>query len=224
MILTLLGRSTGKVSAIAKGARKSTSKMRSSVQLFSQGNYLLYRGKSLYTLTQCETKEPFLILRQDLSKFAYASYCVEIIREALPEGEVNLPAYNLLSNVLKMMCISDERLAARLFDFRMLKISGYLPHLTCCVKCGRPLPDKAVFSSQDGGMVCCGGVSGVLVGKDTVAIMSRLAEIEISKANRLKPSPKHLSEMEKVTKAYWETVLEKPLQSVEFIDRMRQFA
>lgn len=224
LIVTFFGRNTGKVRAIAKGARRAKSKMRGSLQLFNRGDYLLYKGKSLYTLTQCESKEPFVVLRQDLSKFAYASYCAEIVREILPEEELNLDAYTLLLNIFKIMSVNQEQLAARLFDLHMLKISGYFPELSCCINCGNPLSGKAVFSPLEGGMVCCGGVSGITVGKDTAAVMHHLAEMDISKAYRLKPSPRNLDEMERVTKAYWEYILEKRLHSVEFIEKIRRFA
>lgn len=224
LILTLFGRSTGKISAIAKGARKTRSRMRGTLQLFSQGNYLLYRGKSLFTVTQCETEEPFINLRQNLSKYAYASYCTEIMREILPEEEVNLPAYNLMSETLKVMSATREDILARFFDIRMLKISGYQPELSCCVKCGGPLPERPVFSSLEGGIVCCGDPKGIQVGRDTLAVMASLSQTDIHIINRLKPSPRHLSEMETITRAFWESILDKNLLSAKFIEKMRYFA
>ena len=224
LILTLFGRNTGKISAIAKGARKTKSRMRGALQLFSRGEYLLYQGKSLYTITQCEILDPFLVLRQNLSKFAYASYCTEILRDLLLEEEINLPAYNLISEIFQIMCSKDEELAARIFDAHMLKISGYQPQLSCCVKCGKPLPERPVFSCLEGGVACCGGARGIPIGRDTLAVMDRISQMEINKVDRLKPSPKHFCEMETVMRAYWEYILEKRLLSVQFIEKMRHFA
>ena len=216
LILTLLGRSTGKISVIAKGARKTKSRMRGTLQLFSIGDYLLYRGKSLYTVTQCETREPFVILREDLSKFAYASYCTEIVRELLPEEERNLQAYRLLSSTLNFIAVSQEEFAARLFDIRMLKIAGFLPELCRCVRCGGLLPERPFFNCLEGGAVCCGAAEGIRVGKDTLAIMNCLAQIDMDKAGRIKPSPKNLEEMEKVVKSYWEFILEKACKQYNY--------
>ncbi len=224
LILTLFGLETGKISAIAKGARKTSSRMRGPTQLFSRGRFVLYKGKTLYTVTQCESIEPFMLLRQSLSKFAYASYCTEIIRELLPEEEVNLPAYRLLVEILTMMSVKEEQLAARLFDFRMLALAGFQPQLDSCVKCGKPLEKNLFFSSLEGGMVCCSGTSGIEVGRDTLAIMCRLSEMGPELVNRLKPGRKQMQDMETIMKVYWETILEKRLNSVEFIERMRQFA
>lgn len=224
LILTLFGRSTGRISAIAKGARKTKNRMRGNLQLFGLGNFLLYKGKSLYTVTQCESKEPFLILRENLSKFAYASYCIEIMRELLPEEEVNVHAYRLLCEILRLMSSGGEELAARLFDFRMFKISGYQPEMSCCVKCGGSLTPTSVFSALEGGMICCGGAKGIHVGQDTLAVMNLLLGMDIPKACRLKVGAGPLKEMEKVTRAYWENILEKRLKSVQFIEKMRQFA
>ena len=224
LILTLFGRSTGKISAIAKGVRKTKSRMRAAVQLFSAGDFLLYKGKSLYTVTQCQMEQPFLSLRQDLSKFAYASYCTEIIREMLPEEEVNIPAFILLTEVFQMMSCSGEEIAARKFDLKMLQLSGYQPELSCCVRCSGPLPEAPVFSNLDGGVICCGRGKGIKIGRDTLAVMRCLMDQNVHTVSRLKPSPKNFLEMEQVLKGYWEFILEKNLMSVEFIEKMRQFA
>lgn len=224
LILTLFGRKTGKISVIAKGVRKTQSRIRGAVQLFSMGDFLLYKGKSLYTVTQCQIDEPFMSLRQDLFKFAYASYCTEIIRELIPEEEVNMPAFGLLTEVFQLMSSSREELAARMFDVRMLGLSGYQPQLSCCVRCGGPLPETPFFSHMDGGVICCGERKGIPVGRDTLAVMRCLTDKNSGTVSRLKPSHKNYQEMERVLKNYWEYILEKKLMSVEFIEKMRQFA
>jgi len=227
IILTLLGCRTGKISAIAKGARKPKSRMRGTVQLFNYGNYLLYRGKSFYTVTQCETKEPFTILREDLLKFAYASYIAELLTEVLPEEEINTGAFILLISVLNMIAKKEEILAVRLFDAKLLKLAGYQPQLTACVACGGRLDENIVFSAREGGVLCSGCSknfsAGVPVKKGTLAVLSRLAGTDLKRAERLKIGSTYYDEMEKLLEVYWEYILEKRLKSLDFIKTVRSF-
>jgi DNA repair protein RecO (recombination protein O) len=78
-ILTLFTREEGKVSAIARGVRKTTSRLRGAVQLFSHTHLVLYSGRSLDTVSQGDAEEHFSYLEQDLERFSTASYCAELV-------------------------------------------------------------------------------------------------------------------------------------------------
>ncbi|MEG3067513.1 MAG: DNA repair protein RecO [Syntrophaceticus schinkii] len=86
-ILTLFTREDGKVSAIAKGVRKTTSRLRGAVQLFSHTRLVLYSGRSLDTVSQGEAEDEFSYLERDLECFATASYCAELVSRLTPERE-----------------------------------------------------------------------------------------------------------------------------------------
>ncbi|NLJ99717.1 MAG: DNA repair protein RecO [Clostridia bacterium] len=226
VILTLFGRNTGKIGAIAKGVKKPKSRMRGTVQLFSFGDYMLYRGKSLYTVTQCETKEPFSILREDLVKLTYASYIAEILMGLLQEEEVNPPVFNLMLVVMYMLSREYGTLAVRLFDLKMLKLAGYEPGLLSCVLCQGPLGQGVKFSNMDGGVVCvrCAArtAQGQKVSKGTLAIMNHLiTENNLSKLDRLKISHNAHMEMENILHSYWQYILERRLKSISFLKDIR---
>jgi DNA repair protein RecO (recombination protein O) len=114
-ILTLYTKEQGKVSAIAKGARKPKSRLRGGVQLFSHSRIVLYRGPSLDTVTLAETVQAFAPLREDLTFLSYASYLVELLDCAVPEREPHEGIFHLAINCLELFPEKDPELVARLF-------------------------------------------------------------------------------------------------------------
>lgn len=78
-ILTLFTPDHGKVRAVAKGVRRIKSRLAGHVELFSRVDVLLARGRSLDIVTQAEVRDPFLALRGDLWKSAYAAHAAELV-------------------------------------------------------------------------------------------------------------------------------------------------
>lgn len=79
----------GKISVIAKGAKKNRSKLFSSTLSFCYGNYNVYKGKGMYTLNEGDIIDSFQSLLSDLETITYASYFCELIDIALNEEESN---------------------------------------------------------------------------------------------------------------------------------------
>ncbi|NLO90074.1 MAG: DNA repair protein RecO [Clostridia bacterium] len=228
VIITLLGKKTGKISAVVKGARKPKSSMRGTVQLFNYGYYLLYRGKSLYTAVQCETLEPFVKLRENLLKFAYASYISEILTLVLPEEEVNNAAFDLLLTSLKIISEENEVLGARYFDINLMKISGFFPRLLSCVACAKNiLNDRGsiVFVASKGGVLCswCSRdeKEGIPVSRGTLVLTNRLSSMEPDLLKKLKIAPQFFEEMAEITRGFWRFILDRELKTLDFVDNVQ---
>src|SRR5437588_6301396 len=77
-ILVLFSREKGKLSAIAKGARRSLSRLGGGTEPFTQSSVQLAVGQNLDVLTQCRVERSFPALRRDLEKMGYASYLIEM--------------------------------------------------------------------------------------------------------------------------------------------------
>lgn len=154
-LLTLLTLEGGKVPSIARGACKTKSKLAASVQLFTRGDFLLYRGKTLATVTQGEILNSFYPLRVDLLKYAYGQYFCELIGRLLEENEPCPQEYRLLLSALETMNGDTAYLEvlARSFELKLLKNLGYTPYLDSCLVCSA---QKAPFwlSFREGGLLC----------------------------------------------------------------------
>ncbi|KUK10288.1 MAG: DNA repair protein RecO [Clostridia bacterium 41_269] len=202
--------------------------MRGTVQLFNYGYYLLYKGKSLYTAVQCETVEPFVPLREQLLKLAYASYISELLTHIMPHEEVNPAAFDLLLSSLKLISDENEVLGARYFDINLMKISGFFPRLLSCVVCAKNvLNDRGtiVFTASKGGVLCSqcsqNEDEGIPVSRGTLVLTNRLSSMEPDFLKKLKIAPQFYEEMAEITKEFWKFILERELKTLNFINNVK---
>lgn len=152
-LLTLLSRERGKISAVARGSRKTKSKLASGVDLFTHGHFVMYQGRTLATIIQQEVRERFTHLTRDPLVYSYALYFVELVDRILVEEEKNKDIFNLLAEAWN--CLQEERdffLLARAFELKILLLLGYNPNLNGCVTCGRKEINS--LSLKHGGLLC----------------------------------------------------------------------
>ena len=138
-LLTLLTQEKGKLTAVAKGARRPRSKL-ASLQAFSLATLQLAAGKNLDTITQAIVRLPFLTLRTEVARFAYANYFAELA-EAFSETREKSPQFfDLVVSAFSFLDRGAEiEPLARAYELRLLDLSGYAPQLDNCVQCGKPI-------------------------------------------------------------------------------------
>ncbi|GAW93429.1 DNA repair protein RecO [Calderihabitans maritimus] len=226
-IITLYSRQHGKVDAIAKGVRKPKSRMRGGVQLFTFSSFLLYPGRTLDTVTQCEIIEPFTLLREDLTRFAYASYLVELVNSLVPERDANEKLFFLLLASLHLLTREDPEVSVRFFEIRLLSLLGYRPQLQNCVQCGKFVPDKSIkFSVRLGGVLCrdCSpeDKSAFSISKGALTVLDQLTKIDPRRIGRLKISVPMRQELERMLCEYILYRAERQLKSLDFIFNLRR--
>ena len=134
-LLTLITPDRGKLDAIAKGARKATSSKTGHVELFTRADMLISRGRDLDLVVQAEMTEPYLPLREDLQRGAYASYSAELLDKFTAPGDEDLGhAFPLLDETLQRLCVEDDlRLVIRYYEIHLLGTLGFRPELQECL-------------------------------------------------------------------------------------------
>jgi len=154
-IVTVMTQGSGKVRAVAKGIRKTTSRFGARLEPFTHVSLMVYRGRgSLDTVSQAEIVTPFLGVRNDLGLFAAGETMLEAVDKVAEEHERNVRLFMLLLTGLRALDAEPKDAAAvtESFLLKMLSLSGFHPSLTACAVCGRPSPDR--FASGQGGAVC----------------------------------------------------------------------
>src|SRR5690625_1080684 len=132
-ILIIYTKEHGKLSAVARGARRSRSRLLAPSQLFSHSKYLFYKGRSLHSVSQAELANSFRPLREDISRLAYASYLAELLDVFISESEPNAELFrNGLEGFTLMAGADDLELASRWFEMNLLAHLGYRPELHYC--------------------------------------------------------------------------------------------
>jgi DNA repair protein RecO (recombination protein O) len=152
-IVTLYTRQRGKLNAVARGARRIRNRLLSPTQVFTHGRYLIFPGKGLHNLSQAEIVHSGQALRDDLEKFAYASYVTELLDSLTAEEDPTDQIFPLLAATLSMGETGRFKLAARTFEIRLMRELGYEPELYHCLVCREQLRSNVFFTEQGGGVV-----------------------------------------------------------------------
>ncbi|HBO60516.1 TPA: DNA repair protein RecO, partial [Candidatus Berkelbacteria bacterium] len=154
-ILTILTQDRGKIRVVAKGIRKTLSKLAGNCELFTAGNFMLAEGRNLDILTSAEMTECFPGLRKNLKATQSAYYMAEIIEKRLPDDEPHEQIFNLFSECLSELDDNDQTihpLILPFFEINFLSDTGFEPELYECLACGEKItPEGNFFSVENGG-------------------------------------------------------------------------
>lgn len=156
-MLTILTPGVGKISCVAKGARRSKSALLAGTQLFCFGEYLMYKGTTTYHINSCDIIEMFYNLRCDLDKLGYAIKINKIVQEVTTENENCFLILQLYLNSLYTIAQTDLDLEfiLNIFKLRLMSIIGFEPRIEKCVKCNKKEEEELkYFSIQDKGFKC----------------------------------------------------------------------
>ncbi|MDW7675350.1 MAG: DNA repair protein RecO [Bacillota bacterium] len=223
-LLSILTLELGKVTAIAKGARKTTGSMRGKTQPFVFGTYMLYKGKNMYTVTQAEIKHSFGKIGEDVAKYAYANYICELMDSLLEEGEPVPGLFKILLSTINSIEKETSPLIAPWFQLQLLQELGYGPQFQDCVACNKKIKAGAViFALDTGGIVCedCTNQKPNLSGGARGAL-SQLLQMRIEKVWRLKLSAPIMAEIDELAKSLINMHLVRPLKSDSFLQCIKQ--
>ncbi len=188
-IVTLLTRRHGKVRAVAKGVRRTTSRFGARLEPFGHVDVQLYTGRSLDVVTQVQTIDAFgAALVGDYPRYTAGCAVLETAdRLAAEEGEPTLRLYLLLVGALRAMADGERDISLVLdaFLLRAMVVAGWAPALVECARCSRPGPHRA-FSVPAGGAVCeqCRPAGSVVPSAETFALLDALRRGDWDRAER----------------------------------------
>ena len=165
LIVNYFTKDFGKLSGLIKGIRNQPQRYGGIPLLFSHSFIVFYQQfkRDLNLVTQCDAKNEFLPIRKDLEKSNYANYFIELLDAVTQARDKNDKLFSLTTNSLLALCQNFEgRQVARIFEIKLLKLSGFKPCLDACVNCQRkfpssyPLPigEGGKFSAILGGILC----------------------------------------------------------------------
>jgi len=227
-IVTLYTPNLGKIRAVAKGIRRPQSKLGGHLDLLIQSALLLAHGQNLDIITQSQTIESFLPLRNDLKHIACALYLADLVDQFTPDEAENYFVYELLRNDLLWLCEArDFHVVLRHFELHLLRHLGYQPELYHCLRCRSPiLPEHNLFSASGGGALCpaCGDQEPAarFISVDALKVLRFLLSGERGSAKRLRMGRELSREVEHLTRWYIAYILEREVKSLGFLDRLEQ--
>jgi len=215
-LVTLFSREQGKIQAVAKGVRKPKSRQRAGSQLFTYADFLLYRGRSLDTVSQASPKESFAHLWWDLDQSMAATGMAELLDAATIPGQPHGDLFALTLTCFFLLEHYEPQLLLGAYTLRLLTDLGYCPRLGECAECGGVVSgEKMFFSWETGGTVCgrCRKTSGKWVSAGSIAFMRQLLKSDLDKLDRLRWNSVMQQEIMGILQIYAEQRVEKTLRS-----------
>jgi DNA repair protein RecO (recombination protein O) len=227
-LLTLYTRQLGKTRAIAKGARKIASRKAGHIEPFTHVKLQLAKGRDTLIVTQADTVDAYLPLRDDLILTSQASYVLELLDRFTYEDETeNSAIFRLLTDTLSRLASQlDPWLVIRYYEIRLLDHLGFRPQLFVCANCGREIkPEDQYFSFSAGGVICprCGrGLPNVKpITVDMLKYLRHFQRSSYVDASRARPSPEVQQEAESLMQGYFTYLLERELNTPGFLKKIK---
>ena len=156
LVVTLFTKDRGKLRAVAKGARRTSSKLMGHFEPLTHVRLSLAQGRNLDYVTQAQVIESFANLKQDLGAITKGLYLAELVDGFGSEASSNQPLYQMAVEILKSIGQDPEsEWPLRFFELHLLRLSGLMPELYRCVECQEFLsPGNHRFSPTLGGTLC----------------------------------------------------------------------
>ena len=222
-IVTLFTRRHGRVRAVARGVRRTTSKFGARLEPFGHVDVQIAEGRSsLHTIAQVEGIDLYGgKLVDDYPRYTAASAIAETAeRLTAIENEPAVRLYLLTLGALRVLA-SGEHTASLVLDAYLLRAmgtAGWAPALDACAVCGSPGRHRG-FSVPAGGVVCsdCRPPGASHPSPATIELMSALAAGDWRRADAAEPGPRR--EASGLVAAHLQWHLERALRSLPLVDR-----
>ncbi|MQA27159.1 MAG: DNA repair protein RecO [Micromonosporaceae bacterium] len=220
-IVTLLTRRHGRVRAVAKGVRKTSSRFGARLEPFGHVDVQLAEGRSLDIVSQAEGIALHGPISTDYPRYTAASAIAETAERLTPvEREPTLRLFLLTLGAMRALA-DDERPGSLVLDAYLLRamgVAGWAPSLRECAVCGERGPHRG-FSVPAGGCVCqrCRPPGAANPAPATLRLMAALASGDWAEAEASEPPIRR--QASGLVAAHLQWHLERELRSLPLVDR-----
>jgi DNA repair protein RecO (recombination protein O) len=229
IIVTFFTKEFGKITGILKGIRTDPRKFASTVERFSINEIVFYRKRNtpVHLVSQCDNRDNFQGIRSDIAKISMASMVVEIVHAVMEQEDINTDVFELILTTLQELAVtSNPERVMTIFKIKILSLSGFKPHLDCCVVCSKKAFTQSKFSLSLGGLLC-----GNCFGRDqearsicrgTIATILHIERNDFRHNLNLGMNPDIKKELELVLNSFLSFHLEKELKSQKVLNKLAQ--
>ena len=227
-LVTFMTQDRGKIKCVAKASRKMKNRYGAGLEPMSQ-IHIVYFGKEnqeLYRLNSCDIITSFQSVREDTRKIYTGIYFLELTDSMLREAHYEPKIYRLLVESLHALDEQTEtETICRMFEMKILALSGYKPLLTNCVRCKKIPESKWIgFSYNHCGVLCgpCSDIEGTELKfrAGTLEYLKKLLTIEPRQSGRLKFPKASQEEIEKISHRLIQVQIGREPKSYPFIKMM----
>lgn len=192
LLVTLFTRDEGKVKGVARSAKKSKKRFGGALEpmTYVRAFYDDRERRELARLDACEVIESPMATAVTYPRAAALAHVAELLDELLPDREANDAVFRLTLSVLSRLRTGEIWMPVTYFELWFTRLAGFLPDLSECMACGKPLNgSRAFYHILADGLMCV---------ED-----KRLASSEISSDSRALAAQMFRSPVESFAGAEW---------------------
>ncbi len=216
-VVVLLTEEHGKVRAVARGIRKTTSKFGARLEPMSHVRLLLAEGRDLDIVSQADTVESLAPLMNDLDHLTSGLAILEAVDQIAPDREPAPELYRMLVGALRTIAQRPSTLVVAAFYWKLLALEGVRPELDACVRCGEEGPLVA-FDVGEGGVLCRSCRTGHPLSAEALELMRMVLGGRLAAALDAAPGPATHEVATHATRAL-EHHLERRLRTVSMFEQ-----
>lgn len=196
----------GKISVIARGAKKNRSKYLPITINFCFGNFVFFKGKSMFSLNEGEIIDSFQEFLSDFDTLTYCSYLCELIDISMAEGESNRDLFKEFVSTFYLIKnkVGDIETLSRAFELKLLRYTGYNLNLDYCSKCKKRINSASYISYKYYGGICgdCSKEGGMSVTPAAYSSLNYLSKLPIEKVYRVNLNDNIKNEMFEILRGF----------------------
>lgn len=159
-IIVMYSKDKGLIKGVAKGVKKTKSKLGARMDMLVANKLMLHKGRNLDTICQAEALNTFKKIRENMDKIFYSMYVSEIVNNfGVEDDPCSSEIYDMLYLVLEKISEASSKIEILLpvikFQLKMMQVSGFGIEFDNCLICGCSVSNENMyFSQKHGGIVC----------------------------------------------------------------------
>ncbi|MFC2171081.1 DNA repair protein RecO [Acidobacteriota bacterium] len=224
-IIVLYTADKGKLSGVARSARKSVKRFSGCMELMTRvtADLAEIEGRELLRIDRLELIQPSFKVIQDPEALATFSYIAELCDCFTQTANPCPPLFRLLKHVLQCASKKPMTLIARYFELWLLKLEGLFPDLANCEECGASLSRTGLRVNLEGDAVTCPGCyqqvpgGGVLLSANGVRQLLLMLEKSLDSMVDYRVFDRSSSELERFFRALIDAHAGRSLRSRKFL-------
>lgn len=211
---------------MARGAKKTKSRLSSVSQLFIHAHFLIQKGSGLGSLNQGEVIETYRTIRQDIFKTAYAAYIVELLDKSTEDLKPSAALYHFLRLTLTYLDEGiDADILKAIFELKMLRLQGVGPTVDRCANCGKQEGDFS-FSISEGGFLCerCRGIdpNALQLSPKTARLLYLFYHLDLARLGNVSVKDETKQTISFILSTYIDEYTGIRLKSKRFLDQLQK--
>ena len=221
--IVILTRERGKISVFARGARRAGNALMGVTEPFSFGTFMIYEGRTSYTLMSASISNYFSELRMDMEGAYYGFYFMDLAAYYGREGNDETRLLGLLYQTLRALLNPHipNRLVRCIYELKAVTVNGEGPQVFSCISCGKQ-EGSFWFSVRRGGILCedCRQTEkeGILLLPSTAYTLQYIVSSPVEKLYTFVVKDEVMEQLVRITGEYLARYVDKRFKSLEILE------